>query len=169
MEYQPRIVVGSDRVTVYGLDGEVEMSLLRGVSLADVRQDDWRPAASLSVDIIDELDVFSPEEHYRAIKKMRDMIFMLIMLGYGRPAQEVADWFITPSHGAWLREGVPYTLRLGSVGLGRSEVSDVRCSIDGLVSFAVDFLDDEVDFSLTWDRFLLAADIDTKETTDEIY
>lgn len=169
VEYQPRIVVGEDRVSVYNLEGQVEMTLRRGRALVDVPQEPWRQAAVISVDLIDDLDVFDPREHHRAIKKIRDMIFMLIMLGYGDPAQQVADWFINPSQGGWVKPGIPYTLKAGAIGLGRAELSNVRCSIDGHVSFTVDFLDDEVDFSLTWDRFLLKSDIDTKEALDEVY
>lgn len=169
VEYQPQVVVGADRVTIYNLDGEAEMSMRRGVALVDVPQEEWRQAAALSVDLIDDLDVFSPNEHYRVIRKIRDTIFIMILLGFGKPAQQVADWFITPSYGEWIKGGVPYTLNSGAIGLGRAEVSDVRCNIEGLVSFAMGFIDDEIDFSLTWDRFLLAADIDTKEAIDEIY
>lgn len=141
--------------------------MIRGLSVVDVPQDEWREAVSVSVDMIDDLDVFDPAEHFKAIKRIRDMIFMLVMLGYGQPAQEVASWFLEPSRGAWLKPGLPFVMSNKSTGLGLIEVVDARCSIDGQVTFAASFLDDDVEFVMTWDRFLLSTQIDIKEAGHE--
>lgn len=168
VEYQPRIVIDGDRVKVIDLDGRVSMSMVRGVSLSDVSTEEWRRAATLLVDDIDDLYTFEVKEQYSAVKRIRDMMFMLIMLGYGQPAQEVAEWFKKPSQGEWLRDGVPYLVNADLSGIGSVEASDARCSIDGQVTFRADFVDDEVDLTMTWDRFLLSASIDIKDS-DEIY
>ena len=48
-------------------------------------------------------------------------------------------------------------------------IADSDLDWDGRVSFVVALMDDEVDFTLTWDRFLLGAAIDTREDNHEVY
>lgn len=168
VEYQPRIEFSRDRLNVYNLDGQVEMSLLRGLSIADVSHDTWRRCAVLNVDAMDDIYMLDAKDHLRVIKRIRDMMFFYVALGFGEPAQQVADWFLSPSQCAWVQD-VPIVLNSSDIGLGPLEVTDVRGTIDGRVSFAIALSDDEVDFTLTWDRFLLGASIDTKEIPGEIY
>lgn len=167
VEYQPRMEFSRDRLNVYDLDGRIEMSLLRGLSIADVSSDTWRRCAVLDVDMVSDIYMLEAKEHLTLIKRMRDFIFIYILLGYGDPAQQVADWFRDPSQCAWVKD-VPIVLKAPELGPRAFEVSDLRGSIDGRVSFMIDLSDDEVDFTLTWDRFLLGASIDIKEDSGEI-
>lgn len=168
VEYQPRIDFVRDRLNVYNLDGQVEMSLLRGLSIADVSHDTWRRCAVLNVDLMDDIYMLDAQDHLQVIKRIRDMMFFYVALGFGEPAQQVADWFLIPSQCAWVQD-VPIVLNSPSIGLGPLEVTDMRGMIDGRVSFTIALSDDEVDFTLTWDKFLLGASIDVKEAAGEIY
>lgn len=155
-------------MTVYDIDGRVEMSLFRGLSIADVIHDTWRRAAVLDIDSVNDLYVLDAKEHLSIIKRMRDFMFFYTLMGFGDPVSEVGKWFHEPSQCAWVQD-VPMVLNAPELGLGPVEVRDVRGSIDGRVSFVVALMDDEVDFTLTWDRFLLGAAIDTREDNHEVY
>lgn len=169
VEYQPRVEFDRDTISVFDLDGRLEARLVRGISITDIPQDEWRVASSLDLALIDGLNVLTARDHLRAMKRIRDNMMLLIMLGYGQPAQEVASWFIQPSECAWVKPEVPYLVYSRELGLGSLQAEDVRCSICGDVTFSVSLLDDEVDFTLSWDRFLLSAEINLKGGIDEVY
>jgi hypothetical protein len=169
LEYQPKVVFDRDTVSLYDLDGRLEARYIRGVSVSDMPQDEWRLAARLNVDLIDGLHLLNARDHLKALKRIRDNILMLTLLGYGDSAQEVASWFERPSECAWIKPGMPVVVQARDIGFGSLEATNVIGSICGSVSFTVEMIGDEVDFSLSWDKFLLSSTIDARERFDEIY
>jgi len=127
-----------------------------------MNNDTWVKAGEVDIWSINGLESFGLHEKMSAIKKIRDMAFMLVMLGYGETPQEVLDSFKDLSYGAWIKTEVPYMVRASEMGSTYVEISDVRCSIDGIVSFSVEILGEEVDLCMSWDRFLLSATINAR-------
>ena len=167
IEYQPSIIAEDGGLSVYNLNGELEERLVYGKSMGDISNESWKTACQLPIYMIEELDVFKVKHKIRALEAILDCTLMLIMLGYGDTPQEVLDWFIQPSYGRWVKEEIPYLVRISDLGSSRVEVADISCTIDGLVSFSVAFLSEDVDLSIPWDRFLLTSKIDVRENLYE--
>lgn len=162
IQYQPNIVSDASGMSVYNLDGFVIERLEYGRSLSDINHSPWRTAGELNFHIIDDLNTYKIGRRVRALECIMEQALMLTLLGYGENAQEVLDWFIEPSYGRWVQQEIPYLMRVSEMGSSRLVAGDVSCTIDGLVTFTVDILGEEVDLSMPWDRFLLNAKIDVK-------
>lgn len=163
VEYQPQIKGDSSGLTVYDLDGNILERLVYGQAMSDISNEPWRVACQLHLYAVEGLDVFKVGKRMRALECILETTMMLILLGYGESAQEVLGWFQDPFYGRWVISEIPYLVRVGEMGSSRLEVKNATCSIEGLVTFTVDILGEEVDLSMPWDRFLLHSKIDVKE------
>ena len=149
-------------MALINIDGDVTERLVYGKSLCDLSNRSWVEAGCLNISDVYGFDVYGIRERVNAFSKVRDMALMLILLGYGETPQEVLDWFIHPYYGEWVKGDVPYMVRWEGTGSSRLEVGQISCSVDGVVSFVIDILGEEVDLNMSWDRFLLSATIDVR-------
>lgn len=163
IEYQPQIKFRDNGFDVLDLNGDVSERFVYGRSLSDVSNEAWKVAGRLEFSLIEGLEVYDVKRKVRAFDEILDTSLMLILLGYGESPQDVLDWFKTPSYGQWVQPGVPYMVRVSELGSSRVEVNNAECSIDGQVTFSVLFLREEVDLTMSWDRFLLASKINVRE------